>query len=354
MKRFFILLLFLLITNCQAIAAPFNKMVFFGDSLTDNGNLYQSFLKLIPKSPPYYKGRFSNGITWAENISKLYYDQSYIESANYAVGGATAVLHMPTGRFAAPTNLGLEVDKYLIDTTFRDRSKTLYSVWIGGNDYIFNPNLALEETTSRITREIARNITRLINGGGRYFLIFNLPDLSKIPDSRGGMQEKLHEFTLMHNEKLAKEVKNIIDIYPGINIVYFNVYDIFNDLMNNPQKYNEKYNVNITNIHDACWQGSYKLKQILSTSGLEKDLQQEIIEQTSTNHNDIDLTAMSKFILNSPDIAEAYSLGKLHGQGMVPCPNPNDFLFWDTIHPTAIVHEILARIVFTLLQAQMP
>ncbi len=44
--------------NVYAAQYPFNDLIFFGDSLSDNGNLYNRTFGYIPKSPPYYEGRF--------------------------------------------------------------------------------------------------------------------------------------------------------------------------------------------------------------------------------------------------------------------------------------------------------
>src|SRR4051812_23986271 len=45
---------------------PFTSQYSFGDSLSDNGNLYALTSRTQPASPPYYQGRFSNGPTFVE------------------------------------------------------------------------------------------------------------------------------------------------------------------------------------------------------------------------------------------------------------------------------------------------
>ncbi len=40
--------------------APLHNIVVFGDSLSDNGNLYEIMKHQLPQSPPYFEGRFSN------------------------------------------------------------------------------------------------------------------------------------------------------------------------------------------------------------------------------------------------------------------------------------------------------
>jgi phospholipase/lecithinase/hemolysin len=75
--------------------ATYNQIVVFGDSLSDNGNLYRTALGLMPKSPPYYQGRFSNGPAWADIAAKYFADKHNVTLENYAVGGETVNLHNP-------------------------------------------------------------------------------------------------------------------------------------------------------------------------------------------------------------------------------------------------------------------
>src|SRR5439155_21476778 len=53
----------------HASAGQFTKLVVFGDSLSDTGNVYAVTAGAVPPSPPYYAGRFSNGPVWAEYLA---------------------------------------------------------------------------------------------------------------------------------------------------------------------------------------------------------------------------------------------------------------------------------------------
>src|ERR1700693_2489301 len=67
-----------------ASASSFSSVVVYGDSLSDNGNLYS--LIGYPPSPPYYMGRFSNGPVIAEQLAAYLGAPLY----DFAVGGATS------------------------------------------------------------------------------------------------------------------------------------------------------------------------------------------------------------------------------------------------------------------------
>ena len=51
-----------------ASAQSYNRLVVFGDSLSDNGNLYLATGGTTPTSPPYGAGRFSNGPVFTERL----------------------------------------------------------------------------------------------------------------------------------------------------------------------------------------------------------------------------------------------------------------------------------------------
>lgn len=357
MKKFF-LLLFLL---CNiSYAAPFEKLVFFGDSLTDNGNLYRILLKLIPKSPPYYKGRFSNGPTWAEGVGR-HYDEKYKTSYKiYALGGATAIYHPPTDKFISPTTLNAQLDSYFLDTTLQDKSKTLFAIWIGGNDYIFDLRTDPETLSSKVTEKTAESINKLIKKGAQNFLVLNLPDITKSPLGRGRIESPRFELlTKLHNEKLIKAMEAIKQNHPQVKIIFMNVFDMFNDVIANPEKYNEKYNGHITDTTTACWKGGYFLHGSQYDNRLAQRLEAELKKRWYQQHNayptDAEVKHLTQMVMTSPSLRLAYELGDTYELGLTKlCDKPNEHLFWDQLHPTEIVHRVLSEIVVDMIDFALP
>ena len=335
-KLIFIVLLWLISLN--VFADHIKQIIFFGDSLSDNGNLYKLFAHIIPKSPPYYQGRFSNGPTWAEHVGQYYHDQYRTHYTINAYGGATAFLHQPTTRFIAPTTLKFEIYHYLLDAAFKDKSKILYVIWIGGNDYLFDREKDVNELSQQVVDQIIFGMRTLMNEGGKYFLILNMPNLSRVPFARANnIVERLYLLSKAHNEKLKSAINEFKNNYPNIQLTLVNIYDVFNDVIDHPEKYNEKYHINIKNTQDACWQGSYTINDQM------KNMTQDLFQQALTP-NQID------FVLTSPELIEAYHVGKQYEQGILPCENADEYLFWDNIHPTHLVHKILSQIVIENLQ----
>ncbi len=343
----FFVLLFCITT---AYASKINQIVFIGDSLTDNGNLYKTLLHFLPKSPPYYEGRFSNGPTWSDLVSQYYADKEGIKSENYAVGGSTAVFHAPSSKFISPSTLGIQIDKYLVDSLFKDRSASLYVIWIGDNDYMYDTNGDVDVDTQKVVDKVTWAISKLAYYGADHFLIMNLVDASRTPKVQlEGTAEIVHSMVVLHNQRLAAALDQIKTQYPNVKVSTVDVYDLLNDLMDNPDKYNKQYNMNIKNTKEACWGGGYWLKQQLTGQALRDDVTQGMRANAMNLPADADFGGVSKLIENSPELAYTYSMSKAYSSGVIPCDNPDEHLFWDEIHPTAAVHKMLSQVVIQTL-----
>ena len=86
--------------------APGTNFVFFGDSLSDNGNLEDAAQGVLPQAVldqiNGFDGRASNGLTFVEYISALL---GLPEGLNYAIAGGEASGHRgcsEKGRVAEP------------------------------------------------------------------------------------------------------------------------------------------------------------------------------------------------------------------------------------------------------------
>ena len=72
------------INTSNSLLSGVKRVLIFGDSLSDRGNLYAYSLQLLPKSTPYYRGMFSNGAVWSEQFAKRL-SLNNISVSNYAV-----------------------------------------------------------------------------------------------------------------------------------------------------------------------------------------------------------------------------------------------------------------------------
>jgi phospholipase/lecithinase/hemolysin len=317
----------------EASAATFSKLYVFGDSLSDPGNIFNAteavnrlpfvpnlfnLPSALPPSPPYFEGRYSTGLIWADYLAQdlgisptrstdlsvlgprfplslvsssvtlidgepavsPYFQGNLPEnSVNFAFGGAQ------TG-FTGAGELGdlipgvlQQVDWFTndLDGELADPN-ALYIVWGGPNDYqtVDNPNPVDS------VGNLATAVSSLFDVGARHFLVPNLPDLGKTARALSlGTAEsnRLTSLSLTHNALLDTTLTNLSQSLPGSNLVSLDVFSIFNSALTNPEQFG------FTNVTEAC----------------------------------LDTTTL------------------------IPCENPNEYLFWDGIHPTTVTHDYLGE-----------
>jgi len=338
-----ICLLFISTTIFSEVTPHFNKIVFFGDSLSDNGNFYGHSAHLMPKYPPYFQGRFSNGYNWADLVSNELFSRFNITADNYAVGGATTILHNPLEGYL-PVTLTMERDDYNLHNLLSDKSNTLYVIWIGANDYLPG-NKNVDEATTSVINTLTATIQSLVTNSGAAFLIIGMPDLSLTPQaSLSGLSENYKALTDSHNKKLHTAIMYLHAQYPNHTFMEFNFQDqpILNWIVNSPTyraEINHKYSINITNVKDACWEDGF-------TQTSEKNIQVQLsnLDFQMNQGSTIDTVKLAHEIANSPSLSEAYRVQQLATQKDMRCAEPDQHLFWDQVHPSAVTHKVLANI----------
>ncbi len=345
MKKF-IALLFTLLFCTTISAGEIKQFVILGDSLSDNGNLL-NFLKIVPKSPPYYKGRFSNGPNWADHVENYFYNKYFIDTKNYCYGGATAILHnLADDKFIAPITLEGELYQYLFQSMFTDKSKVLFGIWIGANDYLYDRQPSLDKLTDDVVNTTISTINTLIANGAKNFLVFNLPDLSVTPYAKNTkLTDRLHAVSVMHNQKLADRIKQIQAAHPEVKFVYIDIYTLFNDVLNNPEKYNQQYGVHFTDLTQPCWLKDWFGKDPENELRLTAQLQKAFATNKLVGNKNLDAHATAQMLLASPSLATATAVDTAYENGDTPCSNADEHIFWDIIHPSATVHQVLGEIV---------
>lgn len=140
-----------------AIPAPApSGFVFFGDSLSDDGNLYDAGAGILPDEVrdaiSGEGGRISNGPVWAEYVAELTGVTDYF---NYAVADAEAIgvrtlrdlvidygfeddilVPLTDPALDFDINLGGQIDRFLEDFSETDISDLTGIIMIGGNDFL--------------------------------------------------------------------------------------------------------------------------------------------------------------------------------------------------------------------------
>lgn len=268
-----------------ASAQSYGRLIVFGDSLSDNGNLYAATFNTQPTSPPYFQGRFSNGAVFTEllgfNAGRSAAGASVTGSINYAYGGAR------TDSSAFPPGMRNQLLAYTgAGGTFG--ANDLVSI-LGGANNIFqglpaagaspNPTGAIAPVISAAAADMTFLVNSIAAAGAGTILVGNIPSLGNAPAFRGTPAAPLAEFAgTSFNSALLAGLMTTAAARPGTNIILFDVYKVGAALTANPGGFG------LTNVTDACF------------------------------------------------------------NGFTVCATPNTYLFWDGVHPTAAGHQLIARL----------
>jgi len=302
------LLIGLAVAASQAAAQnrTFTNQYSFGDSLSDSGNIFAATSAIGAPNPPspYFQGRFSNGRVWTELLgSNLALAATAAPTArgsmNFAFGGATA-----GGTSQLPPSLGVQVG------LFRQRglapgANDLVTVLAGANDLISvlgapttpsNPS-ALDGAGAGAAQAVAANVQALVGFGARHLVVAGLPNLGATPRSlaAGGPGGAGATFGLRatnaFNQELRARLQAIAAGTAEVNLIYLDL--------------------------------------------------QGVLDRVVADYRRLGFTNASQPYLPVG--------GAPAGTG-----DPNNYVFWDDIHPSARTHAILAAIVTEQLNPEGP
>lgn len=326
----------------------FNHLTVFGDSLSDNGNLYDMSWHFLPKSPPYFEGRFSNGMVWSELLAHKYFNKEK-EFGDYAVGGAGAVL---STNEVLPYTLAKEIKNYTDDSEKDKAKSTLFVVWIGANNYLYvQDKNKVKYITDKVINGIESGVTKLIENKAQMIVIANLPDIGATPEVRANGEKSIelgHNLTVTHNQKLHKMYERLSSHYPNVRFVYFDAYKLFTEAMEHP----EKFGVNDTET--PCYTGGVFFKSALGDMAYTTIADQELftffkaqLESKNKSMSDEQINSYLQNPVTREALQNAYfaALAKKRGfsfssEKELDC---SGYLFWDHVHPTKQVHQYIMQ-----------
>lgn len=257
-----------------ASAQNFDRVYVFGDSLSDVGNVFKTTKGEDPPSPPYFRGRYSNGPVWVEYLASNLKLTSNSDT-NFAFGGAT------TGDYqGTPPGLLAQINNFKVTHSSADPN-ALYILWAGANDYLGG----VTDSTKPINN-LAIAVKSLSVVGAKNIVVVNLPDLGKLPATRTSQRsDSLNDLTKKHNSGLTASLNGLRqELRPDVNITYLDVNSLFNQIISTPGKFGFK------NVTSPC---------------------------------------LSKVSI---------------------CEHPNEYLFWDNIHPTTAAHKLFVTAAFRALK----
>ncbi|MCC6916395.1 SGNH/GDSL hydrolase family protein [Nitrosomonas sp.] len=278
-----------------ARAAPFTSLYAFGDSLSDGGSspaAVMSIYRLLGNNcdpahpcPPYVGGHYSNGPVAVEYLANsiLPGGANPGNFFNYAVAGATSGIGNYGDEGTAATGGEFELPGI-------SREIVGYLLSSGGaadpDALYFVWGGANDFLTGGAPADAAKNIANsvdaLIFAGATHFFIPNLPDLGRTPyAAEQGMQELALAFSSAFNAALSAELAELGMQSPAVEIIRFDAFSVFNQITDNPAAHG------FTNAQESC------------------------------------LTFQA---------------------GWVQCSDPDQYVFWDGLHPATRAHALFASV----------
>lgn len=312
-----LLLTLMTIPAVLAARGDYDGVVVFGASFSDSGNgfvlmsnpemfgvdescelgtsanvpPYDGVDELFIPDAPYSIGghNYTNGATWVETLVKGTGLSGSVKPAlrnvgnqakNYAVGGARAL------DFDCRFNLSNQLAMYLDDFA-ASSPNTLFIIDIGGNDLRDIMVGAVDpDQIPIIINNIAGAITTLYAHGARQFLLVNVADFGQVPSVQ--ILDQIYpqfDFPAIANQLASGFNQGLLQLQatlnnlPGADIRTFDLYSLLESMLDDPANY-----------------------------GLTE-------------------TAVPCITPNLPPYV---------------CEKPQEYLFWDGLHVTKTVHEVMA------------
>ena len=242
MKKFYrslgiVVLCMVMFSGVTFAATPFSNVVVFGDSLSDNGNVFALSGGAYPASSHAYEGRWSNGPVWIEYLAR-YFSAGLMDLAQ---GGAT------TGdETSIPVGLQKQVADFLALTSLYPTiisDETLFVVWAGPNDFLSGGTDYLGAVDN-----IVMALDMLAAAGVKHLLVANMPNLGATPrlNPYPELSEGAKLLTQAFNGTLKGAVESFKQTYASISVYYFDVYALFTAVIADPESYGF---TNVTNAY---------------------------------------------------------------------------------------------------------
>jgi len=274
----------IVVFSSSSALAAYSQIVFFGDSLSDTGNLYA--MTGIPASPPYANGRFSNGPLWTEDFAAAlgHPGDAVATSAggkNFALAGA---MMTDTSQYGIPAQLA----GYFGATGNLADPNALYVILGGANDIKYflsngmNASMASPYVIAAADAVVGM-AQQLYLAGARNILVGDLPDLGLTPLANAyGIAGDATASTSDFNGELLLRLAQAEAVDAGLDVDILDLFGLLNKVESSPAAFG------FTNVSAPCYDGT---------------------------------------------------LGNNDG---TECLNPEQYLFWDAFHPSAAAHVFMA------------
>nr|GMD72735.1 GDSL esterase/lipase At1g71691-like [Ipomoea batatas] len=311
-------------------------MFIFGDSLIDSGNNNNLLTLAKANYPPYGidftlgpNGRFSNGYTIVDAIGQQlglplappYSNPPSIDQMRFGVNYASAaagILDMTGQIFVERVPLKDQITNFVktLDQLSANLSaqvvkeglpKCIFFVGIGSNDYLSNylmpgypSNMmyTVQQYADLLIQQYTQNLYRLYDLGGRKFVVAGIGELGCIPTmvartENGQCLDEVNQAVDPFNANMKQMVTHLNTALPDAKFVYLDTQNMFRNIIANSTTYG-------FSVVDRGCCGVGKMNGEITCVPLE-----------------------------------------------TPCPNREEYVFWDAYHPTSAVNVLVGKMAFS-------
>lgn len=293
----FIVSLFGAILLCGSAQAVYTAHYVFGDSLSDSGN-FNALTGGVVLTAPYWQGRFSNGPVYSELVSAglgLTANPYWVDGqgTNYAIGGARTTGHGQVPQLSPVASLQGQIGTYLSGHGGVADAGALYTVYMGSNDVFdaidavaasgdINAGLSIISNAATLVGQSLFNLAAL---GAQTIVVPTVTDLGLTPLIPNNAKALASALASSFNSAVDSALVALTSSFGNLRIVRPDIYGLLNGAATTPGDYG------LTNVSTPCYDG----------------------------------------FVGVP--------------GSSVCSNPDESLFWDLMHPTAVGHQFIATAV---------
>lgn len=300
-------------------------------------------VKLVPLLPgqPYWESRFSNGKVWNEYLADMLAIQKSNKEVytNKAFGGGWAatydyqlsvwnLIRHPIGTIKTlivgkliPPSMGLTIQAYLLEHQSLN-PESVYFVFGGSNDYInvllFEDNYnttIMSAYIDNVIDALGSTLKKLAAAGGKRFVVMGIPRIGETPRFvNTSDRDVLNNAAQLHNERLQARIAQLKTLYPTVDFLYVDIDSFLTKALVNPDQYG------FTNVKEACIDVKFPMFNALAYSPFAGNFVMQYAQ-----------------VLQYKDPSFGPNDTNYH-----VCDTPQNYLFWDEIHPSTRAHGLLA------------
>lgn len=284
--------------SCVGLSAQeFSRLISFGDSLSDIGNLQTADIQ----------APVSNGELWIQYLARDHLEIGNLAPSNlggtaYAWAGAASI----TGFL--PPSATSQIDYFLAGDAFGE--KDLVTLWVGGNDFLDSSTAGALISPQTMADRIVLLTNKLVENGAKHIMLGNLPNMGSIPRLYGTpLSEGATQWSYGYKLILEGQLAAIRQANPTVAFYYLDVFSSLTAIQANPEAYG------LTDVTTAAGDSDTALfwddihpttvahsivagaaATVLNTQNVETDLQLAVAPIAGSNNVRVTFTASGRGI----------------------------------------------------------